>query len=123
MTMKNTIMIILCILTTAAYADTMPAGGSGGNPQQMQQMREEVFNQFKQIRIDGIQTRIGIDQTALSCVQNAQKREDMKACETAAKTAMQNLKQTQQQKMQALKQTLQQEHQHNQQQVGSNGQR
>ena len=101
--MKKFIFILLSLLSGYGFAYS-----SNG---QQNQMHQQMFDQFKQLRISGIQERISIEQNALSCVQGAQKREDMKACEQTAHTAMESLKQSQQQKMQALKQTMQQEHQ------------
>jgi hypothetical protein len=104
--MKKAIMF-LCVMTasTLASADNGPGESS----------RQNMFNQFKEMRVNGIQARMAIDQTALSCVQAAQKHEDMRECEEAAHKSMESLKQSQHQKMQALKQSVEQGRQQHQQ--------
>jgi hypothetical protein len=104
--MKKAI-IFLCVMTASALASADNGAGES--------FRQNMFNQFKELRIAGIQGRMAIDQTALSCVQAAQKHEDMKACEEAAHKSMESLKQSQQQKIQTLQQTVSQERQQHQQ--------
>jgi hypothetical protein len=106
MAMKK-FFIGLCLLAVSTFVY------SQNQTNNHQMMHQQLFNQFKQIRIDGIQQRITIEQTALSCFQSAQDKEAMKACGQTARSAMQNLKQSQQQKIQALKQTMQQQRQQN----------
>jgi hypothetical protein len=96
--------ILLCCLATTAFADEPTPPNQPGN----QGPGGNRFEQMKQDRLDGIQSRITIDQTLLSCVQGAQKREDMERCDDTAKTAMDNLRKAQQQKMQSMRQASQQ---------------
>jgi hypothetical protein len=108
----NKAILFLCVMTASTLASADNGAGES--------FRQNMFNQFKEMRINGIQARMAIDQTALSCVQAAQKHEDMRACEEAAHKSMESLKQSQQQKMQALKQSVEQmRQQHQQHQQGS----
>lgn len=112
--MKKIIMI-MAMLSCVSVVYAAPEKAMGNRSMVNQQMEQDIFNRFKQIRIEGIQQRISISQTALSCVQGAQKKEEMMACDEAERNAMKNLEQSQQQKLQALRQSMQQAHQQMQQ--------
>ena len=58
---------------------------------------------MKQIKIDAIQGRISILQTALSCVNDAAKFEQLKACEQQEHQAMEFLMKQQKTKMDAMR--------------------
>ena len=64
---------------------------------------QEMFPKMKQIRVEGIQGRISILQTALSCVNAATSHEQMKPCEQQERQAMESLNQQQKAKWEALK--------------------
>ena len=91
---------------TPVTSSATPNAAAGDN----QGRHEQVFNQFKQFHIEGIQSRISIEQSLLGCVQGAQKREELMQCHKTAKTAMESLKQSQKQKFQSFMQTLKQAH-------------
>jgi len=78
-----------------------------------QSMHQEMFDQFKQMNMEGIQNRISIEQNNLACVQAAQKREDMQKCEETARAAMETFRKNQQQKMQTLMNNMKQQPQQN----------
>lgn len=93
--MKKVTMTVFCLLTTAAFANM------GNNGPMMQKM----FDQFKQMRIDHIQKKISIEQSTLSCVQAAQKKEDMKTCEDNERQQMEKLHESQKKKFESMRQS------------------
>ena len=97
---------ILAVLALALASSAVPAVANADNPggqQQGGQQHPEMFSKMKQIRIEGMQARISILQTALSCVNAATSHEQMKPCEEQAHQAMQSLEQQQRAKMEALR--------------------
>lgn len=99
---------MMCVLSTTVFADF---NHDANNP-----MQQKIFSQFKQLRLEGMESRISLEQNTLKCVQDSQNRMQMKACFDKSHIAMQNLKQKQQQQMESLKQTFQQSHEQNHQQ-------
>ena len=82
--MKNKILmcaaITMVMLSVEAMAqqDNQQEGGQGGQPNQQQ--RQERFEGVKQKIAERIQDRIGKMQERLSCVQNAQDPDALRAC-------------------------------------------
>lgn len=104
------IVLLLCLISVNVFAATPSTQAPASHEHGSGQANEQRFSEFKQLRIEGVQSRIAILQTTLSCIQAAQKHEEMKQCEETSKTAMENLKQQQEQKFQALKQSATQGH-------------
>lgn len=75
------------------------------------EMQQQMFDQFKQIRLSGIQGRITIEETTMSCMQNAKNHDDMLQCEQDAHNSMQTLEENQKQKFMALKTHMRKMHQ------------
>jgi hypothetical protein len=90
-------LVLLAFASSAASATGNTNDGPGG------QQRQEMFAQMKQIHIQGIQGRISILQTTLSCVNAASSHDQMKACREQEHQAMESLEQQQKSKMQALR--------------------
>ena len=102
-------LLALAFVSSPAYATGNPTGPMGG-PQQPAgpggtagQQNPEIFSKIKQLRLDGMQGRISILQTALSCVNAATNHEQMKACEQQEHQAMEAHMQQQKAKMEALR--------------------
>jgi len=102
----------LAVLALALASSAVPAAANPDNPGAQQQVgpgaqggqqRQEMFSKMKQIRVEGMQARITILQTALSCVNAANSHEQMRPCEEQAHQAMQSLEQQQRAKMEALR--------------------
>ena len=102
----------LAVLVLALASSAVPAAANPDNPGGQQQggpgaqggqQRQEMFSKMKQIRVEGMQARISILQTALSCVNAATSHEQMRPCEEQAHQAMQSLEQQQRAKMEALR--------------------
>lgn len=93
-------LLALSLASLAAHAadnaNGSPGGQGGPQPQ-------EMFSKMKQIRVDGIQGRILILQTALGCVNAATSREQMRPCGQQERQAMESLQQQQRAKMEALR--------------------
>jgi Spy/CpxP family protein refolding chaperone len=98
-------LALACSAAHAAGNADSPGGPQqqGGPGAQGEQQRQEMFSKMKQIRVEGMQGRISILQTALSCVNAATSHEQMRPCEEQAHQAMQSLEQQQRAKMEALR--------------------
>ena len=106
MTRRSLAVLALAFASSAVLAagPNSPGGQQQGGPgAQGGQQRQEMFSKVKQIRVEGMQARISILQTALSCVNSATSHEQMKSCEEQAHQSMQSLDQQQRAKMEALR--------------------
>ncbi len=88
---KLSILLSTLLISSSVYA--APTMG----------MNENMFQEFKNFRMQMIQKRIAIEQTHLSCVQGAQRRDDMRMCEQTAHQAMESLKSNEMQQMQGMR--------------------
>ncbi|MBY0576548.1 MAG: hypothetical protein K2P67_08155 [Gallionellaceae bacterium] len=93
-------LLVLVLASSAAYAagDNVKQQGSGDEAK-----HQEMFSKMKQARVDGIQGRIAILQTALSCVNAATNHEQMKSCAQQEHQAMEALKQKQEAAREAMR--------------------
>jgi hypothetical protein len=101
-------LAVLALALASSAVLAAPPNGPGGQQQggpggQGGQQRQEKFSEMKQIRVEGMQARIAILQTALGCVNAATSHEQMKPCEQQAHQSMEALEQQQRAKMQALR--------------------
>lgn len=93
-------LLALALASSAAYAagDDAKQQGSGGDAK-----RQEMFSKMKQVTVDGIQGRITILQTALSCVNAATSHEQIKSCRQQEQRAMEAHKQKQEAEREAMR--------------------
>ena len=68
------------LFAMSAFAENNPKGGDANN--------QADFPKHKAMHIEGIQNRIAVLQTALSCISAATAREQMQACKEKEKSAM-----------------------------------
>jgi hypothetical protein len=65
--------------------------------------KQEMFTKMKQMRVDGIQGRISLLQTAATCVNAATNHDQMKACSEKEHQAMEAFHKEQKAKRESLK--------------------
>jgi hypothetical protein len=94
--MKKMMFIVFALVVSVPVFAQQSDGPEG-------QRRQEMMSKMKQVKIDGIQGRISILQTSLSCVNDATKFEQMRACEQQEHQAMESLMQQQKAKMDAMR--------------------
>jgi hypothetical protein len=96
--MKKAI-VFLCVLalTTVANAD---------NQDKMEAAKAKIFNEFKDIRMKSVETRIAIESKALTCLQTTRELDGLKNCEETAHQAIKALRASEEEKMEALKNTI-----------------
>jgi hypothetical protein len=87
--------VAVSVIAVSAFAGDAPKGDDG--------KRQEMFAKMKQIKVEGMQGRISILQTALSCVNAATSHDQMKPCEEKEHQAMEALNQQQKAKWDAMK--------------------
>ena len=87
---------LFTVLTLILVSSTVHAMGDAAKHQ-------EMFSKMKQIKVDGIQGRISILQTALNCVNAAISHEQMQPCEQQERQAMESLNLQQKAKWEAIK--------------------
>ena len=81
--------VVLAFTSTVAYADDA--------------RHQEMFAKMKQVQIEGMQGRIAIMQTALSCVNAATNHQQMKTCHQQEQQALEAHKQKHQAMMESMK--------------------
>ena len=93
-------LVVLTLTASSAYAageeQKQRGKGNDGN-------RQEMFAKMKQLHVDGIQSRITILQTALSCVNAATSHEQMKPCHDQERKSMESLRDKQKAAMESMK--------------------
>jgi hypothetical protein len=87
---------LFALLALAAVSSASYAAGDDAKHQ-------ENFSKMKQVAVDGIQGRITILQTALSCVNAATNHEQMKACREQEHKAMEAHKEKQEAERESMK--------------------
>lgn len=85
------VLLALALASSVAYA----AGDDAKH--------QEMFSKMKQVTVDGIQGRITILQTALSCVNAATNHEQMKSCREQEHKAMEAHKEKQEAEREAMR--------------------
>lgn len=91
---------VLVLASFSAYAagENTKQPGSGNEAK-----HQEMFSKIKQVRIDGIQGRIAILQTALNCVNAATNHEQMESCAQQEHQAMAAHKEKQEAEREGMK--------------------
>ena len=92
--MIRTFLVAMLCATTCAFA-----GEEGGDAK-----RQEHFNKMKQVKLEGMQGRISVMQSAVSCVQSAQNPDGMRACEERERSAMEQHQRHMKDRWESLKQ-------------------
>ncbi len=95
MNKRQLALLAVAIASPLAYAQSNAGSGGPGNP--------EMFAKVKQVRVDGIQGRIGILQTALTCVNAATTHQQLRPCEQQERQALEALRHQQETQMDALR--------------------
>jgi hypothetical protein len=85
------------------FAVSVNAVAADAAPKTDDAKHQEMFSKMKQLRIDGIQGRISVLQTALSCVNAATSHEQMKPCQEQEQKAMEDLREKQKAAMEAMR--------------------
>jgi len=83
------------VSVNAIAADTPPKADGG--------KQQEMFTKMKQMHVDGIQSRIAVLQTALSCVNAATGHDQMKQCNEQEHKAMESLHEKQKAAMESMR--------------------
>lgn len=92
--------VAVSVIAVSAFAGDAPKG-DGGKADDGK--RQEMFAKMKQIKVDGMQGRLNILQTALGCVNAATNHDQMKPCEEKEHQAMEALNQQQKNKWESMK--------------------
>jgi len=95
---KNRTLLYTLAVTILAASTATLAAETGGDAK-----RQEMFANVKAIKVEGIQKRISILQTALSCVQSASTHDAVEACSKTERTSNEELMHAQKEKWEALK--------------------
>jgi hypothetical protein len=92
--MRVIFLAMLCAASVAFAAD------QGGNDAK----KQEHFAKMKQVKLEGMQGRISVMQSAVSCVQSAQNPDGMRSCEERERAAMEQHQQQMKARWESLKQ-------------------
>ena len=90
--------LMVGFLAASINAFAVDAGPKADGPKQ-----QEMFSKMKQMHAEGIQSRITVLQTTLSCVNAAINHEQMKSCREQEQKAMEALHEKQKANMEAMK--------------------